>query len=1243
LAATPPGSDWLAIQNLDRVPYEDRLVVQRVAENFNSDWTKKNAIVRVTNITNAPVTVTSSFEGGDVGNFRFRFNEDKSFTLAPSAFQDVDVQMIVIDEGKTDIGVLDGRRKGPRRTTLTFRTPGREPRTLELEGFMMPDEQGNFEPTLQQLLDVFGYSTQVVRPNSNENLRGDTLPSVGKFRSGVYAADGDEILSTRWRRAGSGKMYVRQLAALHKRELPENTPRISLPGGSIQHCPDDFQSFLPRGFSCVGPAEMQVEPSLGSSFVIQGTGRTEPNEAGLISGRVWPVRDRAGYLIPNTYIFAQDYICASTEPDCTYANYDYQDNVWLITNMKPDDAKQDPATPAKKPGDPALVLDFSKTAGGLNDKDGQGTGFPITQRNREDSNAPQNGPGSSYNPSKIDLNTGAGTLTIAAEPYTNAGRDDQLRNGLCLPFDGRTGKFVISSRLLGPFNDLSTPTELEGMMYGPHQGTYIRLAVGTPGSNAPNNRPFIQLAYEIDNTLTQIGPLVQLPDAANVQTLDLQLLADPVTGKVEAFYRVDGGLLIPMPESVQLAAPQIGRFFDPQSKGCLFTSSKGAGPVNAVYDRFAIETAPDESQLPNVNAGPDQKVPLGATVTLNGTASDANGAALTGTWQQIGGPPVTLSGTGNSRTFQAPGSFAVLGFAFGATDGQGRSKADTVQIRVGDEPISNLQISSNSPVEAGQIARFNATVGGGELPIVYEWNFGDNSPVQIGGASVGHRYATPGTYTVSVKATNAAGSVSVQTSMIVNAVIPDFALRYDIGSTSDRQVGGVTWKRDNGIYSPSVAREFRNAPTIGGLSAAIYDADLYRSYRGAVGVGNTFNINIPLNSQVGAAPGVPIKVDVWLHFAEVYWGGAAGAPDQGGTGRRVFDISIEGSKRVDNYDIFSAAGGADRARIERFTVTVTDGTLNLSFLCEKDNVSIAGVEVLKVKPDDSGNQPPTPFAGNDQLGRVGQNFTLSGSATDPDADAVTLEWTQVGGPAATLTGSGATRGFTPSQPGEYVFRLTASDSAGLSGTDDLNITVTQGNLPPSADAGNDQTATVGQQVTLLGQGSDPDGDALTFAWTQISGPPASLSNASAAQPTFTPGAIGTYIFNLTVSDPSGNSATDTVVVTIIDPANTNRPPTAEAGANRATSVGQPVTLLAQGSDPDGDALTFEWTQTAGPAVTLEGSGATRSFTPTQPGTYVFTVIVSDAGGLQGADSVTIIVREPGSLAPQAYVPLMLTR
>ena len=96
------------------------------------------------------------------------------------------------------------------------------------------------------------------------------------------------------------------------------------------------------------------------------------------------------------------------------------------------------------------------------------------------------------------------------------------------------------------------------------------------------------------------------------------------------------------------------------------------------------------------------------------------------------------------------------------------------------------------------------------------------------------------------------------------------------------------------------------------------------------------------------------------------------------------------------------------------------------------------------------------------------------------------------------------------------------------------------NRAPTANAGPDRTVTEGSVVALLGLGSDIDGDKLTFAWQQTSGPAVTLAEADTATPAFTApiGSAGnTFTFQLTVNDGKLQSAPSEIRISV-----TQRPP-----------------------------------------------------------------------------------------------------
>lgn len=97
------------------------------------------------------------------------------------------------------------------------------------------------------------------------------------------------------------------------------------------------------------------------------------------------------------------------------------------------------------------------------------------------------------------------------------------------------------------------------------------------------------------------------------------------------------------------------------------------------------------------------------------------------------------------------------------------------------------------------------------------------------------------------------------------------------------------------------------------------------------------------------------------------------------------------------------------------------------------------------------------------------------------------------------------------------------------------------NTAPRADAGAPQQVMVGQVVHLNGlNSSDPDGDTLTYLWTQSQGPQTvALVNANSGVAAFVAPAAGTYIFTLTVNDGKASDE-DTVKVEVVNQLPSNK-------------------------------------------------------------------------------------------------------
>ncbi len=145
-------------------------------------------------------------------------------------------------------------------------------------------------------------------------------------------------------------------------------------------------------------------------------------------------------------------------------------------------------------------------------------------------------------------------------------------------------------------------------------------------------------------------------------------------------------------------------------------------------------------------------------------------------------------------------------------------------------------------------------------------------------------------------------------------------------------------------------------------------------------------------------------------------------------------------------------------------------------------------------------------------------------------------------------------------------------------------TPTPANSAPVANAGNDQTVDEETQVTLDGSHSyDPDGDSITYQWTQVSGPTVTLSDPNSANPGFTAPQVTetTYLeFELVVSDGQLSSEASVATVTVLD---TNQPVDCSSALPSTVTLWPPnhklVSVSIEGvTDPDNEDVTITITR-----------------------------------------------------------------
>ena len=290
--------------------------------------------------------------------------------------------------------------------------------------------------------------------------------------------------------------------------------------------------------------------------------------------------------------------------------------------------------------------------------------------------------------------------------------------------------------------------------------------------------------------------------------------------------------------------------------------------------------------------------------------------------------------------------------------------------------------------------------------------------------------------------------------------------------------------------------------------------------------------------------------------------------------------------------------GLDITNVAKPTFTAPTVNANTNYrvslkVNDGENYSLPDTMIVTVKRI---NLPPVAKAGADFEIVSGSAGNLNGSATsDPHALTLTFNWTIEPDDFEPVNPAEVSTGFVApivSNNKEYKAILTVTNSDLLSDQDTVLIKVIKSSLKPIANAGANQTVNEGVLVELDGSASNVwESETIFYSWTSAY---LSLNEATSVKPFFIAPEVKkdtTVTVILTINDGKQTSTPDTVKVTI---RNVNKKPIANAGVDLVVNEGDLITLDGSASsDPDGDAITHNWTAEG---YSISGANQVSAFT-----------------------------------------------
>lgn len=460
------------------------------------------------------------------------------------------------------------------------------------------------------------------------------------------------------------------------------------------------------------------------------------------------------------------------------------------------------------------------------------------------------------------------------------------------------------------------------------------------------------------------------------------------------------------------------------------TNSTGTGSATLTLTISAAVTAPQPPAGLTATAGSSQ-------VTLNWTASTgatsysvfrgtASGAeATTPIASGLTGTSFVDTGVVNGTTYFY--FVEAVNSAGSSTPSSEVSATPAAAVIIPSAPTNLIATAGNAQVTLS----WTASAGATSYSIYRGTSSGGESTTPIASGVTATTYTDTSlsngvTYFYTVAAVDSAGTSASSNEASATPQLPAAsAAIYQINS------GGPA-------VAPFVADEFFNTgatsatnstvATTGVTNAApmaVYQTDRY---------GGAFTYTLP-----GLTSGASYVVR--LHFAETYWTTA---------GQRLFNVTINGSPVLTNFDILAAAGGPHIAVVEPFTVTAnSSGQIVIAFTAgTADLPKVNGIEILT-----SGSTMPIPA-------------TATGLTATPGNSQVALTWTPGNGPTGSYSVfRGTTSGGETSTPIATGLSTTHFIDTAVTNLTTYYYTIKTTNSAGTSGASNEASAEPGAPVT----------------------------------------------------------------------------------------------------------------------------------------------------------------------------------